>query len=47
MIFFYATGDVVEIDLGVQISVQRIRELNAYLWANYKIFPEHVFGKKR
>ena len=47
MIFFYATGDVVEIDLGVQISVQRIRELNAYLWAHYKIFPEHVFGKKR
>ncbi|MDM8203762.1 hypothetical protein QUW03_05180 [Faecalicoccus acidiformans] len=33
---------MVKIDLGVQISVQKIRELNAYLWSCYHIFP----GKK-
>ena len=29
LIFLYATGDMVKIDLGVQVSVQKIRELNA------------------
>ena len=42
MVFFYATGDVVKIDLGVQVSAQRIRELNAYLWSRYQFFPEHA-----
>ena len=39
VIFLYATGDVVKIDLGVQVSVQKIRELNAYLWSCHHIFP--------
>ena len=30
VIFLYATGDMVKIDLGVQVSVQKIQELNAY-----------------
>lgn len=46
MVFFYATGDVVKIDLGVQVSVQRIRELNAYLWSRYHFFPEQAAGSK-
>lgn len=46
IIFFYATGDVVKIDLGVQISVPRIRELNAYFWSRYRIFPGQATGKK-
>ena len=37
LIFLYATGDMVKIDLGVQVSVQKIRELNAYLWSCYHI----------
>ena len=39
MIFLYATGDVVKIDLEVQVSASKIRELNAYLWSCYHIFP--------
>ena len=39
VIFLCATGDVVKIDLGVQVSVQKIRELNAYLWSCHHIFP--------
>ena len=46
IIFIYATGDLVKIDLGVQVSVQRIRELNAYLCSRYQIFPEQAAGKK-
>lgn len=40
MIFVYATGDAVKIDLGVQVSVQKIRELNAYFRSRCHIFPE-------
>lgn len=39
VIFLYVTGDVVKIDLGVQVSAPKIRELNAYLWSCYRIFP--------
>ena len=46
LIFLYATGDMVKIDLGVQVSVQKIRELNAYLWSCYHIFPGQEDGKK-
>lgn len=46
MVFFYATGDVVKIDLGVQVSAQRIRELNAYLWSRYQFFPEQTDRNK-
>lgn len=40
VIFVYATGDAVKIDLGVQVSVQKIRELNAYFRSRCHIFPE-------
>ena len=40
MIFVYVTGDAVKIDLGVQASVQKIRELNAYFRSRCHIFPE-------
>ena len=46
LIFLYATGDVVKIDLGVQVSVQKIQELNAYLWSCYHIFQGQADGKK-
>lgn len=46
VIFLYATGDMVKIDLGVQVSVPKIRELNAYLWSCYHIFPGQADGKK-
>lgn len=46
VIFLYATGDMVKIDLGVQVSVPKIRELNAYLWSCYHIFPGQEDGKK-
>lgn len=46
LIFLYATGDMVKIDLGVQVSVQKIRELNAYLWSCYHIFPGRTDRKK-
>ncbi len=46
VIFLYATGDVVKIDLGVQVSVQKIQELNAYLGSCYHIFPGQADGKK-
>ena len=40
VIFVYATGDAVKIDLGVQVSVQKIRELNADFRSRCHIFPE-------
>ena len=46
VIFVYATGDTVKIDLGVQASVQKIRELNAYFRSRYHIFPGQADGKK-
>ena len=46
VIFVYATGDAVKIDLGVQASVQKIRELNAYFRSRCHIFPEPADGKK-
>ena len=46
MIFVYATGDTVKIDLGVQASVQKIRELNEYFRSRYHIFPGQADGKK-
>lgn len=46
VIFVYATGDAVKIDLGVQASVQKIRELNAYFRSRYHIFPGQADGKK-
>ena len=47
VMFLYVNGDVVKIYLGVLLSVQKIRELNAYLWACYHIFPGHLDGKKK
>ena len=46
VIFVYATGDTVKIDLGVQASVQKIRELNAYFRSRYHIFSGQADGKK-
>ena len=46
VIFVYVTGDAVKIDLGVQASVQKIRELNAYFRSRYHIFPGQADGKK-
>ena len=46
VIFVYATGDTVKIDLGVQASVQKIRELNEYFRSRYHIFPGQADGKK-
>ena len=46
VIFVYATGDAVKIDLGVQVSVQKIRELNAYFRSRYHIFSGQADGKK-
>lgn len=40
VVFLYATGDVVKIDLGVQVSARQIRELNAYFRSRCHIFPE-------
>lgn len=46
VIFVYVTGDAVKIDLGVQASVQKIRELNAYFRSRYHIFSGQADGKK-
>ena len=46
VIFLYATGDMVKIDLGVQVSAPKIRELNAYLWSCYHIFSGQEDRKK-
>ena len=46
MVFVYMTGDIVMVDLKVDLSIEKISLLKKYFWHNLGIVSEHVVGKK-
>ncbi len=45
MVFIYMTGDIVKVDLKVDLSVEKISLIKKYFWHNLGIVSKEVAGK--
>lgn len=45
MVFVYMTGDIVKVDLKVDLSIEKISLLKKYFWNNLGIVSKEVVGK--
>lgn len=46
MVFIYMTGDIVNVDLKTDLSVEKISLLRKYFWNNLRIVAKEIVGKQ-
>lgn len=46
MVFVYMTGDIIKVDLKVDLSVEKICLLKRYFWHNLGIVSDEIVGKQ-